>query len=139
VCTLIAGMDDGPFAVSRTATRETIGVASQPLSIQRHVDRDEAPSHSDVALPSPVGATISFDNVAVEASPAAGSGDADGARDVEQSAWLRAGEQATLTEMSNQVDVSRYRSRWARCTAFLGPAILIAVGYMDPGNWATSE
>src|ERR671932_348317 len=29
-------------------------------------------------------------------------------------------------------------SRWRKATAFLGPGYLVAVGYMDPGNWATS-
>ncbi|MBG1231100.1 Nramp family divalent metal transporter [Aestuariivirga litoralis] len=27
---------------------------------------------------------------------------------------------------------------WRRLLAFLGPGFLVAVGYMDPGNWATS-
>src|SRR6201992_2326439 len=26
---------------------------------------------------------------------------------------------------------------WRKMLAFLGPAYLISVGYMDPGNWAT--
>ena len=26
---------------------------------------------------------------------------------------------------------------WRRLLAFLGPAYLVSVGYMDPGNWAT--
>src|SRR5438445_5247775 len=29
------------------------------------------------------------------------------------------------------------RSRWRRLLAFSGPAFLISVGYMDPGNWGT--
>ena len=28
-------------------------------------------------------------------------------------------------------------SRWRRLGAFMGPGFLVAVGYMDPGNWAT--
>ncbi len=28
-------------------------------------------------------------------------------------------------------------SRWRRLLAFVGPGLLVAVGYMDPGNWAT--
>jgi len=27
---------------------------------------------------------------------------------------------------------------WRRLSGFLGPGYLVAVGYMDPGNWATS-
>jgi manganese transport protein len=29
------------------------------------------------------------------------------------------------------------RSRWRRLLAFAGPAFMVSVGYMDPGNWAT--
>src|ERR1700760_5048140 len=29
------------------------------------------------------------------------------------------------------------RSFWRRILSFFGPAYLVAVGYMDPGNWAT--
>src|SRR3974390_2203671 len=29
------------------------------------------------------------------------------------------------------------RSRWRRFLAFAGPAFLVSVGYMDPGNWGT--
>src|SRR5579872_555000 len=29
-------------------------------------------------------------------------------------------------------------SFWRKLIAFLGPGYLVAVGYMDPGNWATS-
>ncbi len=36
----------------------------------------------------------------------------------------------------NPVSVS-YSSFWRRWFAFSGPAFLISVGYMDPGNWAT--
>src|SRR5450432_4469408 len=30
-----------------------------------------------------------------------------------------------------------YSSVWRRLLAFAGPAYLVSVGYMDPGNWAT--
>jgi manganese transport protein len=33
--------------------------------------------------------------------------------------------------------VSTEKKGWRRILAFLGPAYLISVGYMDPGNWAT--
>lgn len=33
--------------------------------------------------------------------------------------------------------VSTQKTGWKRILAFLGPAYLISVGYMDPGNWAT--
>ena len=28
-------------------------------------------------------------------------------------------------------------TRWRKFLAYLGPGYLVAVGYMDPGNWAT--
>src|ERR1700690_1339765 len=35
------------------------------------------------------------------------------------------------------VDTTRKKIGWKRVLAFLGPAYLVSVGYMDPGNWAT--
>src|ERR1044072_7682952 len=29
------------------------------------------------------------------------------------------------------------KTGWRKIMAFLGPAYLVSVGYMDPGNWAT--
>jgi manganese transport protein len=43
----------------------------------------------------------------------------------------------SLPEVSGSIAV-RPGSKWRRATAFLGPGYLVAVGYMDPGNWATS-
>ena len=42
----------------------------------------------------------------------------------------------SLSEVHNTVDTSK-RKGWRRVFSFLGPAYLISVGYMDPGNWAT--
>jgi len=36
------------------------------------------------------------------------------------------------------VRVAKQGSFWRKLGAFLGPGYLVAVGYMDPGNWATS-
>jgi manganese transport protein len=36
------------------------------------------------------------------------------------------------------VRTARGGSFWRKLLAFLGPGYLVAVGYMDPGNWATS-
>lgn len=41
----------------------------------------------------------------------------------------------SLSEVHASVDVSR--KGWRKLWAFLGPAYLVSVGYMDPGNWAT--
>ncbi|MGH2552626.1 MAG: Nramp family divalent metal transporter, partial [Chitinophagaceae bacterium] len=45
---------------------------------------------------------------------------------------------ASLSEVHQSVDTtSLKRSGWRRILAFFGPAYLVSVGYMDPGNWAT--
>src|SRR6187399_789692 len=43
----------------------------------------------------------------------------------------------SLSEVHGSVDPSRGKNRWRRIAAFFGPAYLVSVGYMDPGNWAT--
>ncbi len=46
-------------------------------------------------------------------------------------------EQISLSEVHETVDPSKSRKGFKRVLAFLGPAYLVSVGYMDPGNWAT--
>lgn len=43
----------------------------------------------------------------------------------------------SLPEVNASVDTTAPKSGWKKILAFLGPAYLISVGYMDPGNWAT--
>jgi manganese transport protein len=43
----------------------------------------------------------------------------------------------SLEEIHSSVAIPQQQSRWRRFLAFSGPAFLISVGYMDPGNWAT--
>jgi manganese transport protein len=43
----------------------------------------------------------------------------------------------SLGEVRGTVDTNIQGSRWKRIFIFLGPAYLVSVGYMDPGNWAT--
>ena len=44
----------------------------------------------------------------------------------------------SLEEMHSSVEVPSYREGWWKhWRAFVGPAILVSVGYMDPGNWGT--
>src|SRR5712671_6756947 len=45
--------------------------------------------------------------------------------------------QPSLSEVHSSVEIPRQLSFWRRFFAFSGPAFLISVGYMDPGNWAT--
>ena len=42
----------------------------------------------------------------------------------------------SLSEIHGSIDTKK-RKGWRRIFSFLGPAYLISVGYMDPGNWAT--
>jgi manganese transport protein len=43
---------------------------------------------------------------------------------------------SSLPEVHSTVNISQL-SLWRRMFAFAGPAYLVSVGYMDPGNWAT--
>ena len=42
----------------------------------------------------------------------------------------------SLSEVNASID-STNRRGWRKLVAFMGPAYLVSVGYMDPGNWAT--
>ena len=44
---------------------------------------------------------------------------------------------ASLSEVHQTIDTTGKKTRWRRIFSFLGPAYLVSVGYMDPGNWAT--
>src|SRR3974390_122713 len=43
----------------------------------------------------------------------------------------------SLPEVYSTVQISTSPFYWKRLLGFVGPGFLIAVGYMDPGNWAT--
>jgi len=43
----------------------------------------------------------------------------------------------TLGDLQRSVAVSTSKHWWRRLLAFAGPAYMVSVGYMDPGNWAT--
>ena len=51
--------------------------------------------------------------------------------------WRRARGEAPLTDVNRTILV-RGSTTGRRLVAFFGPGYLVAVGYMDPGNWATS-
>ena len=46
-------------------------------------------------------------------------------------------EERSLSEVHSSVTIPEQRGFLRRLFAFAGPAYLVAVGYMDPGNWAT--
>jgi manganese transport protein len=43
----------------------------------------------------------------------------------------------SLQEVNASVETSQSKSPFKKLLAFFGPAYLVSVGYMDPGNWAT--
>ncbi|MFC3931263.1 Nramp family divalent metal transporter [Streptococcus dentapri] len=47
-------------------------------------------------------------------------------------------ERRSLSEVNQTVRVPQSNSFWKNLRAFIGPGALVAVGYMDPGNWITS-
>jgi len=51
--------------------------------------------------------------------------------------WRQAAGQTSLPEVHRSVLVPANASFWRKLLAFSGPGFLVAVGYMDPGNWAT--
>src|SRR2546426_11854770 len=52
-------------------------------------------------------------------------------------AWRRSAGQVSLPEVHRSIVVPVTASFWRKLIAFSGPGFLVAVGYMDPGNWAT--
>jgi manganese transport protein len=52
-------------------------------------------------------------------------------------AWRKPAGRASLQEVHRSIVVPTTASFWRKLFAFSGPGFLIAVGYMDPGNWAT--
>jgi manganese transport protein len=51
--------------------------------------------------------------------------------------WRRKTAGVSLAEVHRSVVVPVTASFWRKLLAFSGPGFLVAVGYMDPGNWAT--
>jgi manganese transport protein len=46
-------------------------------------------------------------------------------------------EDISLSEVHQSIDTQGKKIGWRKWFAFFGPAYLVSVGYMDPGNWAT--
>src|SRR6266850_6868243 len=53
------------------------------------------------------------------------------------SAWRREASNVSLAEVHGSIAVPRNLPVWKKMWAYAGPGLLVAVGYMDPGNWAT--
>ncbi|WP_416358059.1 Nramp family divalent metal transporter [Aureimonas phyllosphaerae] len=56
----------------------------------------------------------------------------------DEAGWRRDRGDGSLLDVHRTVRVDRNAPPWRKAAAFLGPGYLVAVGYMDPGNWATS-
>jgi manganese transport protein len=54
-----------------------------------------------------------------------------------RTAWRKPAGQVSLAEVHRSIVVPVTASFWRKLLAFSGPGFLVAVGYMDPGNWAT--
>jgi manganese transport protein len=53
------------------------------------------------------------------------------------SSWRSEKATPSLREVNRTIPVPQSFGFWRKMLAFSGPGFLIAVGYMDPGNWAT--
>ena len=51
--------------------------------------------------------------------------------------WRLPSPAPSLREVHRTITVPKSLSFWKKMLAFSGPGYLVAVGYMDPGNWAT--
>ena len=51
--------------------------------------------------------------------------------------WKAPSPSPSLPEVYNTIPVPKNLGFWRKMLAFSGPGYLVAVGYMDPGNWAT--
>jgi manganese transport protein len=52
--------------------------------------------------------------------------------------WKKSRGEPSLMDVFRTVPVHRSGNWFRRALAFVGPGYLVSVGYMDPGNWATS-
>lgn len=51
--------------------------------------------------------------------------------------WRKEKATNSLNEVFSSIKVPANASSWKKFMAYVGPGLLVAVGYMDPGNWAT--
>lgn len=59
------------------------------------------------------------------------------ALDYNETGWRKAVSMPSLPEVFSSVKVPTHGSFWKKLLAFVGPGLMVSVGYMDPGNWAT--
>lgn len=56
---------------------------------------------------------------------------------IDYNGWRQARVSSSLPEVFSTIKVPLQANFWKKLFAFAGPGLMIAVGYMDPGNWAT--
>ncbi len=54
-----------------------------------------------------------------------------------ETGWRRPLANPSLREVHSSIAVPHPSTFWRKIMAFIGPGLMISVGYMDPGNWAT--
>lgn len=59
-------------------------------------------------------------------------------KEISPEGWRNPRARPSLAEVFGSIATRPSGSFWRKLSAFLGPGYLVAVGYMDPGNWATS-
>ena len=52
-------------------------------------------------------------------------------------AWRHDNNRKSLADVFSSIPVPRNGNFWRKLLAFAGPGLMVSVGYMDPGNWAT--
>lgn len=58
-------------------------------------------------------------------------------RSIDESVWRLQNNTPSLSEVNRTIHIPKGVGFWRKMFAFAGPGYLVAVGYMDPGNWAT--
>src|SRR3954471_9504809 len=56
---------------------------------------------------------------------------------IPETGWKKAQSGPSLPEVHGTIPIPKNFGFWRKLLAFSGPGYLVAVGYMDPGNWAT--
>lgn len=59
-------------------------------------------------------------------------------QEIKKNGWLHKSSSLSLEEVNSSINVPANAGFWRKFFAFAGPGSLVAVGYVDPGNWATS-
>ncbi len=54
-----------------------------------------------------------------------------------KNAWRKENTSNSLPEVFSSISIPKKSGFWRKYLAFAGPGLMVAVGYMDPGNWAT--